>query len=208
MSFAARQRYFLFETRKTAEKPPFDFTWIYSPQRLLHTKQYQSPSRRVSIMLNPFSQSFAFTSSARGAIMPEVIKTASSFINAPTCDENIITTSATIFAATTSNLPVTLSARLPHITVNSGSVKPFTLPFSRAVLTASSSISTPTAFYAPKRSDAMDNIPLPQPVSRTDEPFFTYFSRASRHSLVVLCPPVPNASPGSIESTARLSELS
>lgn len=124
-----KARYFLFETRKTAEKPPFDFTWIYSPQRLLHTKQYQSPSRRVSIMLNPFSQSFAFTSSARGAIMPEVIKTASSFINAPTCDENIITTSATIFAATTSNLPVTLSARLPHITVNSGSVKPFTCRF-------------------------------------------------------------------------------
>ena len=113
-----------------------------------------------------------------------------------------ITTSATIFATTTSNVPVTLSARFPQMPVN---LSPTWLisAFATAVLTARASISTPTALPAPSSRPATDKIPLPQPISSMVSPGFTYFSSSSMQRRVVSCVPVPNARPGSRCSTTR-----
>ena len=98
-------------------------------------------------------------------------------------ERNIIA-SATILARTMSYLPSTLSVKLPQIAVKR-SATPLISAFSAAVLTAVSSISTPTARSAPKSNVAIPRIPLPQPTSRTESPSLRYFSHISRQSLVV-----------------------
>ena len=57
--------------------------------------------------------------------------------------------------------------------MNLVSSKPFSFAFAVAVLTASESMSTPKAFFAPRIRAAMERIPLPQPMSSTVEFAFT-----------------------------------
>ena len=113
-----------------------------------------------------------------------------------------MTISATILAATTWNLPVTFSARLPQMPVKRPAT-PLVSAFSTAVFTAKGSISTPTADLAPSSKAATDRMPLPQPMSKKSMPGVTYFSKSSRHRRVVSWVPVPKARPGSRWSTVR-----
>mmetsp|Transcript_13569 Transcript_13569/g.57441 ORF Transcript_13569/g.57441 Transcript_13569/m.57441 type:complete len:267 (+) Transcript_13569:814-1614(+) len=77
---------------------------------------------------------------------------------------------------------------------------PLSFAFLRADFTLSGSTSTPVAFAAPMSSAPMASTPDPVPKSTTCLPR-THTSALSlsqpRHSLVVGCSPVPNASPGS-----------
>ena len=54
----------------------------------------------------------------------------------------------------------------------------------------------------------MDKMPLPQPTSSTVVSGVKNCSSVSSTSRVVSCPPVPNAMPGSMDSTVRPSALS
>ena len=110
--------------------------------------------------------------------------------------------SATILAATSWNLPVTFSARLPQMPVNLSPTL-LVLAFSTAVFTARGSMSTPTADLAPSSRAATARMPLPQPMSRKSQPGTRYFSSSSRHRRVVSWVPVPKARPGSRSSTTR-----
>ena len=86
---------------------------------------------------------------------------------------NSIITSATIFATIMLYFPLILSDKFPLTAVKAGEEKPFFSAFSIAVLTASLSISTPTADYAPSKREAIERIPLPQPMSSTVEKSLT-----------------------------------
>ena len=78
----------------------------------LATKQNQPFSVYSSIMSNE-SAIAALTSSALLSIIPLIIYTASSLIKFFISYDNRIIASATIFAATTLYVPLTLSVRLP-----------------------------------------------------------------------------------------------
>ena len=95
-----------------------------------------------------------------------------------------IITSATMLATTTWYWPETCSVKFPQMAVNRP-LTPLIWAFSTAVFTASSSISTPTAFWAPNSNAATDRIPLPHPTSNTSQPGETYCSKSSRHNRVV-----------------------
>ena len=78
---------------------------------------------------------------------------------------------------------------------------PLAAAFSRDASIDSSSMSTPCALAAPKRSAPMARMPLPQPTSSTVSPPRTIFSSSASTRRVVSCVPVPKAWPGSIVRT-------
>ena len=129
-------------------------------------------------------------------MIPETKSVLSACMNLVTSAERRIITSATILAQMTSKVPVTFSVRSPQNKVKWFST-PLSAAFSWAVRTATSSISTPTASFAPKRSAVIARIPEPVPMSRTREPLTAVFSKSCMQRRVVSCVPVPKAMPGS-----------
>lgn len=64
------------------------------------------------------------------------------------------------------------------------------------------------ACFAPKRSEIIESIPLPQPRSNTSLFLVTYFSRFIIQSCVELCIPVPKTCPGFIVNIILFSVFS
>ncbi len=85
----------------------------------------------------------------------------------------------------------------PQIGVNRSGPKPFKRAFSPAVRTATGSISTPTASFAPSSRAAMERMPLPVPISSRRQPGVTVSSSIPAQRRVVWWVPVPKAMPGS-----------
>ena len=124
----------------------------------------QPLSRNVVTCFKPHSDIAFMTSGSLGSMIPEQSNIDPLFINEQiSCDIRIIT-SATILAQITSYFPSTFSVRSPQIRSSLSETR-FRSAFSCATLTASSSISTPTADFAPSSKAVIARIPLPHPTS-------------------------------------------
>ena len=105
-----------------------------------------------------------------------------------------------IFATIRSATPLPTASADP---VNTGTTTPARSKFSFATATASGSVSLANSRAAPSRTPTSDKIPDPVPISTSVIPGRTCRSTASRHSRVVSCAPVPNASPALITTRIR-----
>ena len=146
--------------------------------------QYQPFSLSSESTSNPFAESAARTSSARSLIIPDTMRTAPSFMNAPTSGASLIITSATMFAHTTSYF-FSGTAERRSLTAHSTHGVEFRTVFSFATLIDCGSISHAKASAAPSFAAVIARIPLPQPRSATKSPFLMFFSSNSRHMRVV-----------------------